>query len=107
MLFCCFKPSPNNEVESESIEERYQKFMKDYLKLNSAIDITNIISDIRELQAMINQLKSSKIEQTSQKDSKIQQYNSVKDDGNKIIFVLLFISVINILSFEQKIILDK
>ena len=92
MLFWCLKPKPNTKVESESFEERYQKFMKDYSKLNSAIDITNIVSDIRELRVMIEQLKASKIEQTSQKEPKMQQYNSAKDDGNQnILCCILFL----------------
>ena len=83
MLFCCFKPKPDVEVEPESFEERYQKFMSDNSKLSSAIDITNIISDIRELRVMIDQLKTSNIEQESQKEPKIHASKTEKEnEGN-------------------------
>ena len=83
MLFCCFKPKPDTEVESESFEERYQKFMSDYSKLSSEIDITNIVSDIRELRVMIYQLKTSNIRQEFQSDPKIQASKTEKEnEGN-------------------------
>ena len=81
ILFCCFKPKPNTEVESESFEERYQKFMSDYSKLNSAIDITNIVSNIRELRVMIEQLKSSRTDQKTQKEPKMQKIKTEKDSN--------------------------
>ena len=79
ILLCCWKPKPEAEVESESLEERYQKFMKDYSKLSSAIDITNIVSEIRELRVMIDQLQESRIKQTSQKEPKMQKIKTDKE----------------------------
>ena len=92
MLFCCFKPKPDVEVEPESFEERYQKFMSDNSKLSSAIDITNIISDIRELRVMIDQLKSSRTDQTTQKEPKIHASKTVKvNDGNLYFLKICFV----------------
>ena len=53
--------------------------MKDYSKLSSAIDITNIVSEIRELRVMIDQLQESRIKQTSQKEPKMQKIKTDKE----------------------------
>ena len=59
MMFWWWKPRLDDEnVEPKSLDGRYQKFMEDNSKLNHAIDITEIISELKELRIIVDNMKN-------------------------------------------------